>query len=279
MHKLAVIIMLAGLLAGCAENNPSAAPMPVEPVPLTGTAVVPVPNHQDAAVSHVSADRGDTAEAMPLASTAEVAVFNAKEHVIYSGKRTEKKVALTFDDGPDAKYTYQILDILKKNDVVATFFVTGEHAAAHKEAMKRIVDGGHEIGNHSWDHVDLTKLDQQQLEDEIDKTDEVIKSYTGHAPAFVRPPYGALSQQVADYAEKSHKIVNWSVDTRDWEGVSSEKIVETVKKEIKPGAIILQHCAGGKHGNLSNTVKALPQLIQTLKEKGYRLVTVSELLQ
>jgi polysaccharide deacetylase family sporulation protein PdaB len=205
--------------------------------------------------------------------------YNIKEHVTYSGVRSkEKKVALTFDDGPDTKYTDQILDILKKQKVSATFFVVGEHAAAHKDVMKRIVSNGHELGNHSWDHMDLTKLDEPQLEAELDKTDDIITSITGKPPTLLRPPYGALSKQVIDYSEKSHKIICWSVDTRDWEGISAERILENVKKEVKPGAIILQHSAGGKNGNLTNTIKALPQIIAYLKEQGYQFVTVSNLI-
>ncbi|UQZ80890.1 Peptidoglycan-N-acetylglucosamine deacetylase [Paenibacillus konkukensis] len=218
--------------------------------------------------------------AVPLASGQEpaAAAFNVKEHVIYSGPRSEKKVALTFDDGPDAKFTNQILDILKREQVVATFFVTGEHASAHKDVMKRIVENGHEVGNHSWDHQDLTKMDEQQLKDEIDKTDAVIQGFTGRPSTLLRPPYGAISKQVVDHAESNHKLIFWSVDTRDWQGYTSEKIMETFKKELKPGAIILQHSAGGKNGNLSNTVKALPQLIHYLKEHGYEMVTVSNLV-
>ncbi|OXM84409.1 polysaccharide deacetylase [Paenibacillus rigui] len=215
------------------------------------------------------------------AHTGEEAVhssYNLKEHVTYSGSRSRKQVALTFDDGPDAKYTQQIIDILRKENVKATFFVTGEHAEAHPDMMKRIVNGGHEIGNHSWDHTNLTTLTDPQLADEIDKTDAVIQQFTGHPSNLLRPPYGALSKQVADYAEKSHRIVCWSVDTRDWEGISADRILENVKKEVKPGAIILQHSAGGKKGNLSNTVAALPHLIQYLKEHGYQFATVSELL-
>jgi peptidoglycan/xylan/chitin deacetylase (PgdA/CDA1 family) len=207
------------------------------------------------------------------------AVYKVNEHVIYSGHGTEKKVALTFDDGPDTKYTAQILDILKQNHIAATFFVTGEHATAHKEVLKRIAEAGHEIGNHSWDHVDLTKLDDVQLKEEIDRTDEAIKNVAGRTPSLFRPPYGALSKPVVDYTEKSHKLIAWSVDTRDWQGLAPEKMLQIVKKELKPGAIILQHSAGGKNGNLSNTVRALPQLVIYLKEQGYRFVTVSELLQ
>jgi polysaccharide deacetylase family sporulation protein PdaB len=218
-------------------------------------------------------------QVVPAAMDKEEFPFSSKSVVIYSVSKNEKQVALTFDDGPDSRYTVKILDILKKYDVKATFFVIGQHAAANPEVMKRMVKEGHQIGNHSWDHVDLTKLGADSLKDEINKTDDKIKEYTGNKTQLIRAPYGALSGLVASTAaESEHKFIGWSVDTRDWEGVSASQILDNVKKELKPGAIILQHSAGGKHGNLANTVEALPKIIEYLKESGYRMVTVSELL-
>jgi polysaccharide deacetylase family sporulation protein PdaB len=258
-------------LSATLESKPKDAALPAATTPaLTQT-------HTPTATQTQIAETTQMTESIPDQMAA--AKYNIREHVIYSGARSkEKKVALTFDDGPDAKFTDQILDILKKQNVNATFFVVGDHVPAHKEVMKRIVNNGHELGNHSYSHMDLTKLEQTQLEAEIEKTDEIIKSYSGSPSNLLRPPYGALSKQVIDYAEKSHKIVCWSVDTRDWEGISAEQILENVKKDVRPGAIILQHSAGGKKGNLANTVKALPLIIAYLKENGYKLVTVSNLL-
>jgi polysaccharide deacetylase family sporulation protein PdaB len=197
-------------------------------------------------------------------------------HVPFGGK----KVALTFDDGPDEKYTPRILDILKKNQIKATFFVIGEHAQQYPQMIKRIEQEGHAIGNHSWDHPDLTKLSNDKIQSEIVKTDELVKSITGQAPILFRAPYGALSRDVvADATETGHRIIGWSVDTLDWDGRSVAQILRTVRKEVRPGAIILQHSAGGKGGNLNNTVEALPQIITYLKQKGYSFVTVPELLQ
>ncbi|MEK3724396.1 polysaccharide deacetylase family protein [Paenibacillus sp. FSL H8-0034] len=269
-----IMLMLLLVLTSCGH--------PVEPAPA---AAVPAPIAENQPIegpTPVSASAPTPTQAPvvigPALSVSQT--YNIKEHVTYSGARSNQKkvVALTFDDGPDSKYTDQILNLLKKQNITATFFVIGEHAAAHKDVMKRIISAGHEIGNHSWSHSDLTKLDERQLEAEIDKTDEIIQSLTNQPTTLLRPPYGALSQQVVEYAEKSHKIVNWSVDSRDWEGISTERILQNIKKEVKPGAIILQHSAGGKNGNLSNTVQALPQIIAYLKEHGYQFVTVSNLI-
>lgn len=286
MHRKKITVLLLTIaLTGCGHKPAQVTAPPVSAVEqlqtnasASATASASASVSASTAVGSHDLNMKETSHASMDASQSSTS-FNLKQHVTYSGPRSLKKVALTFDDGPDAKYTPQIIDILKKENVSATFFVTGEHAAAHPEVMKLIVNSGFEIGNHSWDHSNLTTLDSQRLADEIDKTDEVIQRFTGKPSTLVRPPYGALSKEVVDYAEKAHQIICWSVDTRDWEGISAEKIVENVKKEVKPGAIILQHSAGGKKGNLSNTVAALPQLIHYLKEHGYQFATVSELVQ
>ncbi|MEC0266790.1 polysaccharide deacetylase family protein [Paenibacillus anseongense] len=199
--------------------------------------------------------------------------------VINNVKKDGLKVALTFDDGPDEKYTPLILDILKKEQVKATFFVVGEHAKEHPKMMKRLVDEGHAIGNHSWDHVNLSEATADKIQSEIGSTDDMIKQITGVVPTLFRAPYGAVSPQVLNVSMQSgHQVIGWSVDTLDWDGKSVSQILSNVRKEVGPGAIILQHFAGGKHGKLGNTVEALPQIISYLRQKGYTLVTVPELL-
>lgn len=200
--------------------------------------------------------------------------------VYYSGPSSSRQVALTFDDGPDVYFTTQILDILKKEDVKATFFVIGERAQAHPEMVKRIVNEGHVIGNHTWDHPYLPKSTSQKVHYEISKTDEFLDSLLGFHPTIFRPPYGAVSPEIIkETSSLGYSIINWSVDTRDWAGTSPEQIMGYVKKEIYPGGIILQHCAGGKKDNLSNTVKALPVIISTLRSQKYKFVSIPELLQ
>ncbi|TBL76661.1 polysaccharide deacetylase family protein [Paenibacillus thalictri] len=200
--------------------------------------------------------------------------------MIYSGSRSVKKVALTFDDGPDKVYTQKILDILQENKVKATFFVLGAHAEKYPEMVKRMAKEGHVVGNHSWDHANLTKLSGDELIDEVERADRTIEKLTGSYPALFRAPYGEVSKELFDVVEKTpnRSVIGWSVDTRDWEKVSADKILATVKKETKPGAILLEHCAGGKGGDLSNTIQALPKIIAYLKSEGYSFVTVPELL-
>ncbi|NOV02274.1 polysaccharide deacetylase family protein [Paenibacillus sp. LMG 31457] len=205
---------------------------------------------------------------------------SAAATVIHNVKKDGlRQVALTFDDGPDDKYTSRILDILKKEQVKATFFLIGEHAKQHPQMVKRIVDEGHAVGNHSWDHPNLVQADADKIRSEITSTDDEIKRITGKEPTLFRAPYGAVSSPVLEIASSTgHQLIGWSVDTLDWDGKSVVDILSNVRKEVRPGAIVLQHSAGGKKGNLNNTVEALPQIIAYLKQKGYALVTVPELI-
>jgi polysaccharide deacetylase family sporulation protein PdaB len=206
-------------------------------------------------------------------------INNNMKSLYYAGPEQEKQVALTFDDGPDNHFTIQILDILKKNNVKATFFIVGEKAKAHPEVVKRIVNEGHVIGNHSWDHSDFPKISTDEVKQEISKTQDELYTIVGFRPTLFRPPYGALnSSEINTIASMGLSIIDWSVDTKDWAGTPTQQIIGYVKKELKPGGIILQHCAVGKKENLSNTVNALEQMIPLLKNEGYDFVTVPTLL-
>jgi peptidoglycan-N-acetylglucosamine deacetylase len=220
-------------------------------------------------------------EAQPDVRSAAVKKSDAPSdvRVINHAKTSDRKIALTFDDGPDDKYTPKILDILKSNGIKATFFVIGEHAEKYPQMIQRSAQEGHVIGNHSWDHPNLAKLSSDQVQAEIGKTDDVIKHIVGQSPSLFRAPYGVVNDEVrTDAANTGHQLIGWSVDTLDWDGKNASQIVSAVKKEVKPGAIILQHSAGGKHGNLDSTIEALPQIISYLKHNGYTFVTVPELL-
>lgn len=211
---------------------------------------------------------------------------NVPEHklsssqVFYNSKnRNLKQVALTFDDGPDDYYTPQILDILKHYNIKATFFMVGGRAHAHPEMVRRIFSEGHSIGNHTWDHPEMTKIPIDKIREEIDKTEEELYKITGSHTSMFRPPYGALKpEQVNEISSMGYNIIDWSVDTRDWAKTPVPQIMKYVSKEVYPGGIILQHCAGGRGQDLSNTVKALPQIINLLKKQGYNFVPVQDLL-
>ncbi|MCA0757862.1 polysaccharide deacetylase family protein [Paenibacillus sp. N4] len=187
----------------------------------------------------------------------------------------QKVIALTFDDGPDARYTTEILDILKEKGVKATFFVVGTQAAKYPEIMKRIVDEGHAIGNHTNQHKDLSKLSEKGILDEITEADETINEAVGFTPTLFRAPYGAVSDTLKKVLKSMNReLIGWNVDTRDWAGTSVSDMRKMIRNEAKPGGIILMHSFGGKH--IKNTVKALPGIIDDLEDMGYSLVTAGK---
>ncbi|ADL12783.1 polysaccharide deacetylase family protein [Acetohalobium arabaticum] len=194
-------------------------------------------------------------------------------------KADSMQIALTFDDGPDKIYTPQILKILKKYDIKATFFLLGKEVQKYPQITKQIIEEGHLIGNHSWSHPDLTKLDKEELKKEVLTTEEKIKEVTGRAPALIRPPYGAVSDEIVDQLkEMNYKIIHWSVDSLDWNSDTKEEILDRVLPRLKPGVIILFHSSIGKSRNLTPTVQALPAIIEELQKRNIELVTVDKLL-
>ncbi|HZJ76554.1 MAG TPA: polysaccharide deacetylase family protein [Oscillospiraceae bacterium] len=196
----------------------------------------------------------------------------------YSGNGTKKLVALTFDDGPESKLTPQILDILDEYGIKATFFVVGQNAARNTDILRDIYDRGHEIGNHSWSHKYLPKISKKSKEDEILKTQKLLVDVLGEYIPIFRPPYGAVKAQDKQLINSlGYKVVNWSVDTRDWAGTSNEQIMKYVKQQLGPGGIILMHNSGNT-GIIKNTVSTLPVMIEWIAEQGYEFVTVTEIL-
>jgi peptidoglycan/xylan/chitin deacetylase (PgdA/CDA1 family) len=189
-------------------------------------------------------------------------------------------IAMTFDDGPDAKLTPRLLDILKERHIHATFFVLGERVKDHPEILEREIAEGHEVGNHSWDHKALNKLAEGGLQHELADTSELIKQTVGKPVTLMRPPYGATNPRLSRAIEKEYgmKVILWSVDPDDWKdpgaSVVSSRILNGWKQSAgtKPGAIILSHDIH------KGTIEAMPATLDALLAKGYKFVTVSELL-
>jgi polysaccharide deacetylase family sporulation protein PdaB len=196
-----------------------------------------------------------------------------------SGASKERNIALTFDDGPDERFTPQVLDVLKAHGVKATFFLLGKKAEAHPAIVKRIVREGHVIGNHSYRHPLFTKITVDQFAQEVEQTEEVLNRLIGYKPKLLRPPYGEIDEEQLQWAKsRGYVIVNWNVDSLDWKNLGEQQVSGNILGHTKAGAIVLQHSAGGDSQDLSGTVKALPGIISKLREQGYGLVTVSELL-
>jgi len=196
-----------------------------------------------------------------------------------NGSQTERKIALTFDDGPDQLYTKQILDVLHHYHVHATFFLVGFRAEANPAVVKRMIREGHAIGNHSFNHPNPDKLTENQFAEQIVKTQHILLTIAGFAPKLIRTPYGAMNEnELLWAAHHDFILVNWDIDSLDWKQIKAGAVLENVVQYAHNGAIILQHSAGGAREDLSGTVKALPSIITDLRAEGYQFVTVPELL-
>ncbi len=204
-------------------------------------------------------------------------VIAGNDIVIKSCATGEKKIALTFDDGPHPRYTGEILDILGEYDIKATFFVIGENVELYPDLIEREIAEGHEIGNHTESHKSLLKADRAEISREVGVLGDSLREKFGYAASLLRPPGGQYTEALAEYAkENSQKIILWSVDTRDWAHTSVSGIRENVMKNTSDGSIILFHdYVAGK----SPTPEALRSVIPELLAKGYKFVTVSELIR
>ena len=179
------------------------------------------------------------------------------------------RVALTFDDGPSS-YTMQLSQKLKERDVAATFFLLGENIEDYKEAVKQLAQDGHLLGNHSYHHVQLNKLSDKNACQEIVKTNNMIYEYTGIYPMYIRPPYGEWNDHLDCGVEMIP--IFWSVDSLDWKLKSTEKITSRVLKEVEDGDIILMH------DGYQTSIEAACQIVDVLKEKGFRFVTADQMV-
>ena len=197
---------------------------------------------------------------------------------VRTGTDTEfqkKRIALTFDDGPHPKYTPEILDILDQYDVKATFFVIGTNAEGYPDIIKREIETGHEIGNHTYTHTRLPSMNDETLKQELSSCEKAIEA-AGYTPYFFRPPEGKYDEEdLETIARFGYSVVLWTVDTEDWSGVSTDHIVNAVRNQIKDGGIILCH---DFLTSKCHTPEALRIIIPELLAQGYEFVTVSELL-
>ena len=180
----------------------------------------------------------------------------------------KKSIALTFDDGPSS-FTNRLLDCLEKNNAKATFFMTGTEIASFPDEVKRMKKLGCELGNHTYDHTELTTLSFDEISSEVDKVNEQLINLTGEGASVVRPPYGSVNDTVKSAINLP--LILWSIDTLDWKTLNAESTVEEVMNNVTDGSVILMHDI------FSTSVDAAEILIPQLIEKGYQLVTVHEL--
>lgn len=184
-------------------------------------------------------------------------------------------LALTFDDGPDLQYTPPILDLLERYGVPATFFCIGSQIQRRPNVLRRMVQSGHTVANHSWSHPHLTRETSEAVGMELDWTSIIIAETVGLRPRFFRPPYGDLNDAVAHQAQdRGYEIVLWDVDSVDWSGIPGPHIAANVLPRLQSGAILLHHSAG----NVAGTVDALPYLIEVAQAIGYQFVRLDEIM-
>ena len=202
----------------------------------------------------------------------------------YIGNSKDKLVALTFDDGPSPDWTPKVLDALKQADVKATFFMLGKHVQEYPDIARLVASQGHEIGNHSYSHHVLIYYTKNELINEIKEAEQVIKKVTGVTTKYFRPPKAWLTQAEKETIKAlGYQVVLWSLNSKDWVTFDEKYIVRYLVKHIQPGDIILFHDSGGtfstEGGNREETVKTIPRLVEKLREKGYKFVTISEMLE
>lgn len=200
---------------------------------------------------------------------------DAPQSVYLHGDPGDKRIALTFDDGPHPVYTAEILDILDEYDIRATFFVIGTNAEGYPELIRREIESGHEIGNHTYTHTRIPDISNDELRSEVLSCEAAIRS-NSYDPYLFRPPEGRYdSADLETLTRLGYSVVLWSVDTDDWSGATTEHIVNSIRNGIKGGGIILCHDFLTKK---CHTAEALRIVIPELLEQGYEFVTVSELL-
>ncbi|RFU88099.1 polysaccharide deacetylase family protein [Streptomyces triticagri] len=180
-----------------------------------------------------------------------------------------RSMVLTFDDGPDPRYTPDILATLRSHDVKAMFFVCGEMAEESPDLLRRMIDEGHTIGNHTWSHPELPRMDRKKIRDEIERTCDAVQKAVGETPRWFRAPYGAWNRDVFELgSEYGMEPLAWTVDTLDWQEPGTGSIIRRVLDGAAPGVVVLSHDAGG---NRSQSVAALRRYLPELLSSGYRL--------
>lgn len=192
------------------------------------------------------------------------AVTTGKEYI------EAKKVAITFDDGPNPEYTERLLDGLKERNVKATFFLIGKEVKEYPEIVKRMYEEGHLIGNHTYEHVNLCEIDYDQVKWQVEQTNDIIYDVTGARPVYIRPPYGCWNKQMEE--ETGMLEILWSVDPRDWDCNDTGVLINRVLKQVQSDSIILFHDAS------ASSVDAALAVIDILMERGYEFVGADEIL-
>ncbi len=200
--------------------------------------------------------------------------------VIWCGPATVKQVAITFDDGPSPRYTPEILAVLERYQAHATFFVLGRKVEKYPQLVQALLRAGNEVGNHTFDHPRLTKTAEAVRESEVERTALDLELLGDRTSRWIRPPFSAYDARFKDYVAHTHgRLVLWSIDSGDWKGLDRDTIVNNVVNRVRPGSIIILHDSDElDKADRRPTVEALKLILPALQAKGYRLVTISQLV-
>ena len=256
---------------GCANQRLAAATLDQTPTP--GGPTSPNRSPHPAQTGATDASPHPTAPAKPKPHPTPTATDTiAPARPVYYVDDGPKTIALTIDDGPSPIYTPQILQILEKYKVTASFSMVGENVTYYPGVARDVADAGHLIVNHTWDHANLATLTESQTRAEIANASDAIHNAVGRAPTIFRAPYGAWSRTTLEYCASEHLMpLDWSVDPRDWARPGVSKIVSNIMKNTETGSIILEHDGGGDR---SETVAALKIAIPRLLDAGYHFRAV-----
>ncbi|RDY25273.1 polysaccharide deacetylase [Romboutsia weinsteinii] len=192
---------------------------------------------------------------------------------IYRVDTEDKKVALTFDVAWGTDNMKTIMEVLEKHNIKSTFFLVGSWVDDNKEIVKQLSESGHEIGNHSNTHANMTALSDEDITNEIELTSEKISNITGNQTKLYRPPFGEIDSKSMDICESlGYQVIKWDVDSLDWKEIGPNHVIDRVVKGVQPGSIVLFHA------NVSYVSEYLDNIITRLKKDGYEIVPVSELI-
>jgi peptidoglycan/xylan/chitin deacetylase (PgdA/CDA1 family) len=274
--------MRSALLSTCLllSNLPlllaqSAAPQePAPAAPPQAEVAPPQAAVPEAAVAAVP-QAAPAATAGASAPAPEAAPKTTPSKVSYSSCNVEgQHLAMTFDDGPHPQHTPRLLDMLKQRGIKATFFVVGQNAAQYPEILKRIAAEGHELANHSYTHPILNPLGEGGIREQLDKTHQAVLGATGVTMKLLRPPYGALTENMRrwTYQTFGYRTILWDVDPLDWKVRDAARVQSEILGHARAGSIVLAHDIH------KSTVDAMPETLDGLAAKGFKFVTVSELL-
>jgi peptidoglycan/xylan/chitin deacetylase (PgdA/CDA1 family) len=223
----------------------------------------------------LSAYAAAVAQDLALAATSPTPNPSSPEKITFTEVNVDGPyIAMTFDDGPHATNTAKLLEMAAERHIKLTFFVLGECVEQNPDVLRREVAEGHEIGNHSWSHPNLAKLSDADVRSQLQRSDNIIVKTAGTKPKLMRPPYGELTkrQRILVNHAFGYKVILWDVDPLDWKRPGSDIVAQRIIAGARPGSIILSHDIHPP------TIAAMPQVFDALLAKGFKFVTVSELL-